>query len=86
MRPPIFTYRTEDPDAPARLRCAAAMDQTAPGRHWVAFGATEDEARAKLAGFWDKAEGPDKAKVKAAARSPVPAAASIPADDGDEAF
>lgn len=59
--PPI--YSAEDPGAPPHLRAVAWMAQDGPGKHWTCTGATQDEARAKLAAFWERveAERPKKA-------------------------
>lgn len=47
----IISYTTSDPDAPEHMRCAAALDQSGPGMHWITFGATPQEAQAKLQAF-----------------------------------
>lgn len=63
--PRIFTYVTSDPDAPPHRRAAAAMDGSAPGRHWVSVGATPEAAAANLTKWWAEHEGPGRTKVRA---------------------
>lgn len=60
--PQIFTYAADNPETPAHMRCAAALDQTGPGLHWVCFGPTREAARDKLAAYWleKEAERPRK--------------------------
>lgn len=78
--PQIYTYAADNPETPARIRYAAGMDQSAPGLHWIAFGATREEARDKLARLWTEHE----------ARKPKPgpkrkaAEGETPADDEPE--
>lgn len=70
--PPIYTYTTADPAAPARRRCVASTGHSSRGRRWVTFGATEDEARAKFIAMWERLE-----------REPEPPAGAQPEEAGD---
>lgn len=83
--PPIFTYASDNPETPARIRYAAAMDQSGPGMHWICFGATREEARDKLRVVWLQAEGPNKTAAKREAKKAKTATADEPefADIGD---
>ena len=73
--PPIYTFAADNPETPARIRYAAAMDQSGPGMHWICFGATREEARDKLKRFWDEHEGPNKTAARKANRPDAPAEA-----------
>lgn len=73
--PAIFTYLTADPAAPPEMKAAAAMDRSGPGLHWIAFGPTEEAARASLDKFWQAHEAkaghqPRKPKAEAEGRTP----------------
>lgn len=70
--PVIFTYLTTDPAAPPEMKAAASLDRSGPGLHWIAFGPTEEAARATLDKFWQDHEAkaehqPRKPKAEGAA-------------------
>ncbi len=50
----MITYTTADPAAPEGMRYAAAMVPEGPGTHWMATGATPEEATAKLDAMWER--------------------------------
>jgi len=59
MTPRIITYTAiavgpEFDALPETMRAAAAMVPTGPGTHWMATGATPEEAAAKLQAMWEK--------------------------------
>lgn len=54
--PAFFIFETADPECPPFMRAVAALPMDGPGRHWMSYGATPEEASEKLRAFWAKTE------------------------------
>lgn len=73
--PEIIVYAPHGTTAapiPAGMAYAAAMVPRGPGTHWLATGATPEEARAKLEDMWRRQFPPKRPGPKRTSKSDAP--------------